>query len=172
MNYCCSGGGLVEDMEQCLRSLGRLLRSEFALYGWHQSFEKSEGQEDSWVNLKIYPANWDVPGLGPVHLRVAWYNTFVSDPADRPSIASISIQRSLIARTQTRSECSNFCLAVTPAKPCSRTCWDGSSYTATGRCPNHDMIWINRNPHVGREMTNLQTVLTLLRRLSTSGPAS
>src|SRR5450432_2590212 len=83
MNYCCAGGGLVEDMEQFLRSLGRLLRSEFALYGWHQSFEKSDDQDDSRVSLKMFPANWDLSVLGQVHFAFHWLNPFVSRLADR-----------------------------------------------------------------------------------------
>src|ERR1700693_3930327 len=79
MNYCSAGGGLVEDMEQLLRSLGRLLRSEFALYGWNQSFEKSKER----VSLKMYPANWNLSVLGQVFLRLDWYNRFVSRSADR-----------------------------------------------------------------------------------------
>ena len=79
MDYCSASGGLIEDMEQFLRSLGRLLRSEFALYGWHQSFEKSE----EGVSLRMYPANWDLSVLGQVFLRFDWYNPFGSSPADR-----------------------------------------------------------------------------------------
>jgi hypothetical protein len=61
MTYCSAEGGLLDDMEQFLRSLGKLLRSEFAIYDWRL---KPGEREDPSVSLKLFPANWDLSGLG------------------------------------------------------------------------------------------------------------
>jgi len=94
MGYCSANGGLLQDMELFLRSLGKLLRSEFALCGWHLECKKPEEQEDSWVGLELFPANWDLSGFEPpVHFSLTWRNPFLSDRADRYLCVEVAAPR-------------------------------------------------------------------------------
>jgi hypothetical protein len=93
-SYCSVDGGLVQDIEQFLRSLGKLLRSELALYGWRQEYKKPEEEGASGGSLKLFPANWDLSGCeSPVHFAFTWCNPFVSDPADRYLCAEVAAPR-------------------------------------------------------------------------------
>jgi hypothetical protein len=81
MTFCSINGGLLGEMEQFVRSLGRRLTRDFALHGWEHNAKADD--EEGWVKLSLFPPSWKLAGVGEVSVNVGWYNPFTSHQADR-----------------------------------------------------------------------------------------
>ena len=92
MTFCSNDGGLLHEMEQFLRTLGRQLKRDFALHDWQHDSKSDE--EEGWVRLRLFPANWRLSGVGEVSLALGWYNPFTSHRADRYLYVELRAPRS------------------------------------------------------------------------------
>jgi len=81
VTFCSNEGGLLHEIEQFLRSLGRRLKHEFGLHDWQHAPEIDE--EEGWVDLRMFPTSWKLSRVGEVSISLGWYNPFTSHPADR-----------------------------------------------------------------------------------------
>jgi len=84
LNFVSKGGPLDEEIRSFLRSAAGRLKRDCDIPDWKHDFPEAEGEGENGptVEVRLFPATWELPQVGPVAFAVYWANPFHEDAED------------------------------------------------------------------------------------------